>query len=64
MMNFTALKKVTLPGLDFGGIRGKTKWRNIAAFHATRLPLAEIFCGLIARTLSRQANASSATKRS
>jgi len=57
-----------LPALDFGGIRGKTKQRYIAAVHAALSrdyqPMAGIFRGVIARTLRAQATASSARGRS
>ncbi len=57
-----------LPALDFGGIRGKTKQRYIAAVHAAvgrdYRPMAEIFGAVIARTLRSRANASSARGRS
>jgi len=48
-----------LPALDFGGIRGKTKSRYIAAIHAAMgrdyAPMAAIFRAVIARTLRSQA---------
>ena len=57
-----------LPVLDFGGIRGETKRRYIAAVHAAlghdHRPMAEIFRGVIARTLRAQTTASSAKNRS
>jgi len=53
-----------LPTLDFGGIRGETKRRYIAAVHAALdrdyRPMTGIFRGVIARTLRAQATASSA----
>jgi len=52
-----------LPALDFGGIRGETKRRYIAAVHAALdrdyRPMTGIFRGVIARTLRAQATASS-----
>ena len=57
-----------LPVLDFGGIRGETKRRYIAAVHAALdrdyRPMTGIFRGVIARTLRAQATASSARDRS
>lgn len=57
-----------LPALDFGGIRGETKRRYIAAVHAALgrdyRPMTGIFRGVIARTLRTQATASSARKKS
>lgn len=56
-----------LPALDFGGIRGETKRRYIAAVHAALgrdyQPMTGIFRGVIARTLRAQATASSARER-
>lgn len=57
-----------LPALDFGGIRGETKRRYIAAVHAATgrdyRPMTGIFHRVIARTLRTQATASSARGRS
>ena len=57
-----------LPALDFGGIRGETKRRYIAAVHATLgrdyRPMTGIFRSVIARTLRAQATAFLAKGRS
>jgi cell filamentation protein len=47
-----------LPPLDFGGIRGNSKRRYIAAIHAALdhdyAPMTAVFSGVIARTLRLQ----------
>lgn len=52
-----------LPALDFGGIRGEKKRQYIAAVHAAvgrdYAPMAEIFRGVVARTLRAVARTSS-----
>jgi cell filamentation protein len=51
-----------LPALDFGGIRGAKKRRNIAAVHFAMdhnyAPMTEIFREVIARTLKSAARTS------
>lgn len=51
-----------LPALDFGGIRGSTKKRYIAAIHAALghdyEPMTEVFARVIAQTLKARINAS------
>jgi cell filamentation protein len=57
-----------LPALDFGGIRGQTKRRYIAAVHAALghdyEPMTGIFRAMIARTLRTQVIASSGNEQS